>query len=61
MVQITDMLKKEGFIQATPGSKSKGFSKKGIPKYRVPMTSVMRERLRHEIFNPLAKIEHHVS
>ncbi|PGH02712.1 hypothetical protein AJ80_08809 [Polytolypa hystricis UAMH7299] len=59
VLQVTDMLKKQGYIQATPGSKSRGFMDKGLPKYRIPDNPEVRDRLRKEIFNPLAKIAHH--
>ncbi|EEQ30460.1 conserved hypothetical protein [Microsporum canis CBS 113480] len=59
VVQITDLLRKNGFLQATPGSKSRGFAEKGLPKFRVPDSEETRQRLRNEIFNPLAKISHH--
>ncbi|KAI5298365.1 DNA binding protein, partial [Ascosphaera atra] len=59
IVQITDILRKQGFLVATPGSKSKGFLSKGLPKFRIPFCAKMRERLRREVFNPLALIEHH--
>lgn len=61
MVQVTDLLKKQGFLQATPGNKSKGFLEKGLPKYSIPQSQEVREKIRREIFDPLAKIEHHVS
>lgn len=60
IVQITDMLRKQGFLLATPGSKSKGFLEKGLPKFTLSTEPAIKERLRNEIFNPLAKISHHV-
>ncbi|PGH04661.1 hypothetical protein GX51_03328 [Blastomyces parvus] len=59
IVQITDMLRKQGFLLATPGSKSKGFLEKGLPKFTLSTETAVKERLRNEIFNPLAKISHH--
>ncbi|KLJ10566.1 hypothetical protein EMPG_14052 [Blastomyces silverae] len=59
IVQITDMLRKQGFLLATPGSKSKGFVEKGLPKFTLSSETAVRQRLRNEIFNPLAKISHH--
>ncbi|KAG5303472.1 meiosis specific protein Hop1 [Histoplasma capsulatum G186AR] len=59
IVQITDMLRKQGFLLATPGSKSKGFLEKGLPKFTLSTEPAIKERLRNEIFNPLAKISHH--
>lgn len=61
MIQVTDLLKKQGLLQATPGNKSKGFLDKGLPKYSIPQSDEIRERIRRKIFDPLAKIEHHVS
>ncbi|OJD23228.1 hypothetical protein ACJ73_05419 [Blastomyces percursus] len=59
IVQITDMLRKLGFLLATPGSKSKGFLEKGLPKFTLSTETAVKQRLRNEIFNPLAKITHH--
>ncbi|KKZ60919.1 hypothetical protein EMCG_00680 [[Emmonsia] crescens] len=59
IVQITDLLRKQGFMHATPGSKSKGFLEKGLPKFTLSTEPAIKERLRNEIFNPLAKISHH--
>ncbi|KAL2009742.1 hypothetical protein VTN00DRAFT_5549 [Thermoascus crustaceus] len=59
VIQVTDLLKKQGLLQATPGNKSKGFLEKGLPKYSIPQSDEIRERIRREIFDPLAKIEHH--
>ncbi|KAL1956286.1 hypothetical protein VTO42DRAFT_7459 [Malbranchea cinnamomea] len=59
IVQITDMLRRRGFLQATPGSKSKGFLSKGLPKFTVPDSPEIRDKLKKEIFNPLSKISHH--
>ncbi|OAX77564.1 hypothetical protein ACJ72_08136, partial [Emergomyces africanus] len=59
IVQITDMLRKQGFLHATPGSKSKGFLEKGLPKFTLSTGFTIKEKLRNEIFNPLAKISHH--
>lgn len=61
VVQITDLLKKQGYIQANPRSKAKGAVTTGKAPYRVPLMSTdIREKLRSEVFNPLAKIGHHV-
>ncbi|KAK2826886.1 hypothetical protein FQN49_007357 [Arthroderma sp. PD_2] len=59
VVQITELLRKNGFLQPTPGSKRRGFAEKGLPRFRVPDSEETRQRLRQEIFNPLAKISHH--
>ncbi|KAF3490534.1 uncharacterized protein GIQ15_00051 [Arthroderma uncinatum] len=59
VVQITELLRKNGFLQPTPGSKQRGFAEKGLPRFRVPDSEETRRRLRQEIFNPLAKISHH--
>ncbi|KAK2802102.1 hypothetical protein FQN50_007466 [Emmonsiellopsis sp. PD_5] len=59
IVQITDLLRKQGLLHATPGSKSKGFLEKGLPKFTLSTTPAMKDKIRKEIFNPLAKISHH--
>ncbi|EGD93486.1 hypothetical protein TESG_01030 [Trichophyton tonsurans CBS 112818] len=59
VVQITDLLRKNSFLEPTPGSKRRGFAEKGLPRFRVPDSENIRHRLRNEIFNPLAKISHH--
>ncbi|KAK2757653.1 DNA binding protein [Arachnomyces sp. PD_36] len=61
IVQVTDLLNKQGLIQATPNSKRKGFTQTGLPKYRIPDSPKVRERLQQEIFDPFVKISHHVS
>lgn len=60
-MQVTDLLKKQGLLHATPGSKRRGFTEKGLPKFSVPDSSEVRERLQQEIFDPFVKIAHHVS
>lgn len=59
VVQITDLLRKHKFLQPTPGSKSKGFLQKGLPKFVVPSAEDTRKRMQHEILHPFAKIYHH--
>lgn len=60
-VQVTDLLKKQGYLQDTPGSKKKGFAKTGLSRFMVPDSERVRQRLREEIFNPWVKLAHHVS
>ena len=60
MVQATEILKKQGFLQPTPGYKSKGFVRKGLPKFTVPATEEVRRRTEAEILDPMAKIGQHV-
>ncbi|EYE91024.1 putative meiosis specific protein Hop1 [Aspergillus ruber CBS 135680] len=59
VVQITDLLRKHKFLQPTPGSKSKGFLQKGLPKFIVASAEDTRERMQREILHPFAKIHHH--
>ncbi|KAI1940353.1 hypothetical protein LOY94_004878 [Ophidiomyces ophidiicola] len=59
IVQITDLLKKRGFLKATPGSKRKGFAGRGLPSFVIPETQVVRELIYKEILDPFAKISHH--
>ncbi|KKK13584.1 hypothetical protein AOCH_002751 [Aspergillus ochraceoroseus] len=59
VIQITNRLRKEGFLQPTPGSKSKGFLRKGLPKFRVPHSEDIRQRMKREILDPMVKIQHH--
>ncbi|KMU87676.1 hypothetical protein CIHG_06069 [Coccidioides immitis H538.4] len=59
ILQITGMLKKKGFLKATPGSKSKGFSEKGLPSFVIPESKGIRERIDQEILSPFANISHH--
>jgi hypothetical protein len=58
--QITELLKKKGLLLATQGSHHKGFAAKGLPKYQIPDTPETKDKIRKEIFNPLAKIACHV-
>ncbi|KAE8148245.1 meiosis specific protein Hop1 [Aspergillus avenaceus] len=59
IVQITDMLKRQGFIRPTPGYKLKGFARRGLPRYSVPLSENIRQRLVREITHPMVKIQHH--
>lgn len=61
VIQITDILKRRKFIQPTPGYKRKGFPQSGQPKYRVACSDDIHHRIQREVFDPLAKIGHHVS
>jgi hypothetical protein len=58
--QITELLRKKGLLQATQGSHHKGFAAKGLPKYQIPDSPEAQEKIRKEIFDPLAKIARHV-
>ncbi|KAE8339212.1 hypothetical protein BDV24DRAFT_136467 [Aspergillus arachidicola] len=58
IIQITDILKKKGFVQPTPGYKLKGFARRGLPKYSIPQSENIRQRLKKEIFHPMVKIKH---
>ncbi|KAE8132254.1 meiosis specific protein Hop1 [Aspergillus pseudotamarii] len=58
IIQITDILKKKGFIQPTPGYKLKGFARRGLPKYSIPQSENVRQSLKKEIFHPMVKIKH---
>ncbi|KAG2418035.1 hypothetical protein HFD88_001135 [Aspergillus terreus] len=58
-VQITDLLKKRGFIQPTPGYKAKGFVRKGLPKFGLVPSDDVYRRMEREIFEPMLKIQHH--
>ncbi|KAL5355156.1 HORMA domain-containing protein [Aspergillus floccosus] len=58
-VQITDLLKKRGFIQPTPGYKAKGFVRKGLPKFGLVPSNDVYERMDREVFEPMLKIYHH--
>ncbi|KAJ9401058.1 hypothetical protein DTO282F9_2006 [Paecilomyces variotii] len=59
VVQVENFLRKQGFIRPTPGNKSKGFLTTGLPKYTIPQSPESKQRMRREIFNPVAKIEHY--
>ncbi|KAB8273398.1 meiosis specific protein Hop1 [Aspergillus minisclerotigenes] len=58
IIQITDILKKKGFVQPTPGYKLKGFARRGLPKYSIPQSENIRQRLKKEILYPMVKIKH---
>ena len=57
---LTRRLRAEGYLTATPGSHSRGFSLKGLPKYLVVKTRDQMDEMRKTYFNPLARIAHHV-
>ncbi|TQB76114.1 DNA binding protein [Monascus purpureus] len=59
VIQVTDLLRKQGFLQPTPGYKSKGFLRKGLPKFNIPQSEDVRRRMEREILDPMAKIRHH--
>ncbi|GKZ80731.1 DNA binding protein [Aspergillus niger] len=58
-VQITDLLKKRRLLQPTPGSKVRGFSLKGLPRFMFPSSGDIQLRLQAEILSPMIKIQHH--
>ncbi|KAL2841808.1 HORMA domain-containing protein [Aspergillus pseudodeflectus] len=57
--RITSILAKEGFLESTPGSKVKGFGNSGLPRFRIPLSENIHERIRTEIMDPRVKIRHH--
>ncbi|OJJ49137.1 hypothetical protein ASPZODRAFT_61443 [Penicilliopsis zonata CBS 506.65] len=57
--QITDELKKRGILESTPGSKARGFSRTGLPRYRIVETEEARQTMEEKILNPMAKIDDH--
>ncbi|RMJ22644.1 meiosis specific protein Hop1 [Aspergillus sp. HF37] len=59
VVQITDLLKRRGFIQPTSGYKRKGFHQSGLPKYHIPRVGDVHRRMEREVLDPLVKIQHH--
>ncbi|GKZ21015.1 DNA binding protein [Aspergillus brasiliensis] len=59
IVQIIDLLKKRRLLQPTPGSKVKGFSLKGLPRFMFPSSGDIQSRLQGEILSPMIKIQHH--
>ncbi|KAL1859932.1 hypothetical protein Plec18170_001879 [Paecilomyces lecythidis] len=59
VVQVENLLRKQGFIRPTPGNKSRGFLATGLPKYTIPQSPEHKSRIQREIFNPVAKIEHY--
>ncbi|PYH35035.1 putative meiosis specific protein Hop1 [Aspergillus neoniger CBS 115656] len=58
LVQIIDLLKKRRLLQPTPGSKVKGFSLKGLPRFMFPSSGDIQARLQAEILSPMIKIQH---
>ena len=58
VVQVRDLLKKRGFLRPTPASRSRN---QRLPMFRIPDSPAIREKLKKEIFNPLANISHYVS
>ncbi|KAB8079477.1 meiosis specific protein Hop1 [Aspergillus leporis] len=59
IIQITDILKKQKFLQPTPGYKLKGFSRRGLPKFSITQSDDVRQRMAREILHPMVKIQHH--
>ncbi|PLN84714.1 putative meiosis specific protein Hop1 [Aspergillus taichungensis] len=59
VVQITDLLKKRKLLLPTQGYKAKGFVRKGLPKFYIPTSEDVRERIRKEIMDPMVKIGQH--
>ncbi|KAF7594337.1 DNA binding protein [Aspergillus hancockii] len=59
IVQITEILKKQRFIQPTPGYKLKGFSRRGLPKFSIFQSHDVHQRMTREILHPMVKIKHH--
>ncbi|PKY00797.1 putative meiosis specific protein Hop1 [Aspergillus campestris IBT 28561] len=59
VVQITDLLKKQKLLLPTQGYKMKGFVRKGLPKFYIPSSDDVRERIHKEIMDPMVKIGQH--
>ncbi|KAL2809897.1 HORMA domain-containing protein [Aspergillus granulosus] len=57
--RITTILVKEGLLESTPGSKVKGFAHSGLPRFRIPLSLGIRERIQEEVMDPRVKIKHH--
>ncbi|KAH8435334.1 putative meiosis specific protein Hop1 [Aspergillus melleus] len=57
VIQITDLLRKKGILQATPGYKAKGFLQKGLPKFSVSASDEVRQMIDREILDPMLKIK----
>ena len=58
--EVTRRLRAEGYLSATPGSHSKGFSQKKLPQFVVVRSELQKERMKQTYFSPLADIAHHV-
>ncbi|PYI29228.1 hypothetical protein BP00DRAFT_437798 [Aspergillus indologenus CBS 114.80] len=59
IVQMTELLRKRELLEATPGYKSKGFSRKGLPKFFIPASEDVQRTIEEEILDPMLKIRHH--
>ncbi|KAL2840559.1 HORMA domain-containing protein [Aspergillus pseudoustus] len=57
--RITTILVKEGLLESTPGSKVKGFANSGLPRFRIPQSDDIHERIQNEVMDPRVKISHH--
>jgi hypothetical protein len=58
--RMTSVLCQEGFLQATPGYKAKGFYARGLPRYSITSAADAIARMEQQVFHPLAHIRHHV-
>lgn len=58
---MTELLRKRELLEATPGYKSKGFSRRGLPKFFIPASEDVQRTIEEEILDPMLKIRHHVS
>ncbi|PYH46883.1 putative meiosis specific protein Hop1 [Aspergillus saccharolyticus JOP 1030-1] len=59
VIQMTDVLRKRELLEATPGYKSKGFIRRGLPKFFIPDSEEVRRTIQEEILDPMLKIRHH--
>jgi len=57
--RIQKRLRREGFVEATPGSHSAGFSRTGKPKFTASKSGENRARLFKTYFEPTFEIGHH--
>lgn len=55
-----DMILSNDVLVASPGSKKKGFSQTGRPRYQVVDKEPGRSKMMEKFFDPLFKIKHYV-
>ncbi|KAL4985488.1 HORMA domain-containing protein [Aspergillus falconensis] len=59
VARLKEFLKRKGIFHATPGYTPKESVRRGLPPYCIPDKESVRETIKQDIMNPMAKIQHH--
>ncbi|KAL6233160.1 hypothetical protein BDW75DRAFT_252170 [Aspergillus navahoensis] len=59
VARLKEFLKRKGIFHARPGYTPKESVRRGLPPYCIPDKESVRETIKQDIMNPMAKIQHH--